>query len=112
VVFVESGGDNLAATFSPELSDLTLYVIDVAAGEKIPRKGGPGITKSDLFIINKTDLAPHVGANLSVMDADTRRMRGDKPFVMTNLRTLEGLDEVVRFIETRGMLTMESGTPG
>ena len=108
LVFIESGGDNLAATFSPELSDLTIYVIDVAAGEKIPRKGGPGITKSDLFVINKTDLAPHVGADLAVMEADTRRMRsgprGDKPFVMTNLKTREGLPEVVRFIETRGML--------
>ena len=108
IVFVESGGDNLAATFSPELSDLTIYVIDVAAGEKIPRKGGPGITKSDLFIINKTDLAPHVGANLDVMRADTVRMRtnaqGLKPFVMTNLKTLDGVAEVVKFIETRGML--------
>jgi urease accessory protein len=108
VVFVESGGDNLAATFSPELSDLTIYVIDVAAGEKIPRKGGPGITKSDLFIINKTDLAPHVGANLEVMKADTERMRtgaqGLKPFVMTNLKTLSGLDSVVKFIQTKGML--------
>ena len=108
VVFVESGGDNLAATFSPELSDLTLYVIDVAAGEKIPRKGGPGITKSDLFIINKTDLAPHVGADLRVMEADTVRMRstpkGLKPFVMTNLKTRSGLDQVIAFIETRGML--------
>ncbi len=108
VVFVESGGDNLAATFSPELSDLTLYVIDVAAGEKIPRKGGPGITKSDLFIINKTDLAPHVGADLSVMEADTVRMRttpkGLKPFVMTNLKTLSGVDQVVAFIEERGLL--------
>ncbi len=108
VVFVESGGDNLAATFSPELSDLTIYVIDVAAGEKIPRKGGPGITKSDLFVINKTDLAPHVGADLAVMEADTVRMRstakGLKPFVMTNLKTRSGLDEVVSFIETRGLL--------
>jgi urease accessory protein len=108
VVFVESGGDNLAATFSPELSDLTIYVIDVAAGEKIPRKGGPGITKSDLFVINKTDLAPHVGANLSIMEADTQRMRttarGLKPYVMTNLRTLQGLDTVVQFIEDKGML--------
>jgi len=108
VVFVESGGDNLAATFSPELSDLTLYVIDVAAGEKIPRKGGPGITKSDLFIINKTDLAPHVGADLQVMESDTVRMRttpkGLKPFVMTNLKTQAGLDEVIEFIEERGML--------
>jgi urease accessory protein len=107
IVFIESGGDNLAATFSPELSDLTIYVIDVAAGEKIPRKGGPGITKSDLFVINKTDLAPHVGANLDVMKADTERMRPDplkRPWVMTNLKTLSGLDEVARFIETRGLL--------
>jgi urease accessory protein len=108
VVFVESGGDNLAATFSPELSDLTIYVIDVAAGEKIPRKGGPGITKSDLFVINKTDLAPHVGADLQVMQADTVRMRstpkGLKPFVMTNLKTRDGLDQVIDFIETRGLL--------
>ena len=108
VVFVESGGDNLAATFSPELSDLTIYVIDVAAGEKIPRKGGPGITKSDLFVINKTDLAPHVGADLAVMEADTVRMRttskGLKPYVMTNLKTLVGVAEVVAFIETKGML--------
>ena len=109
IVFIESGGDNLAATFSPELSDLTIYVIDVAAGEKIPRKGGPGITKSDLFVINKTDLAPYVGASLSVMEADTRRMRTNsagvlKPFVMTNLRTSSGLADVVAFIETKGML--------
>ena len=108
IVFVESGGDNLAATFSPELSDLTIYVIDVAAGEKIPRKGGPGITKSDLFVINKIDLAPHVGANLDVMEADTIRMRttqkGLKPFVMTNLKTLSGVADIVRFIENRGML--------
>jgi urease accessory protein len=108
VVFVESGGDNLAATFSPELSDLTIYVIDVAAGEKIPRKGGPGITKSDLFVINKTDLAPYVGANLDVMHADTTRMRttakGLKPFVMTNLKTQTGLADVIAYIETQGML--------
>jgi urease accessory protein len=108
VVFVESGGDNLAATFSPELSDLTIYVIDVAAGEKIPRKGGPGITKSDLFVINKTDLAPYVGADLDVMHADTTRMRttakGLKPFVMTNLKTQTGLAEVITYIETQGML--------
>jgi urease accessory protein len=108
VVFVESGGDNLAATFSPELSDLTIYVIDVAAGEKIPRKGGPGITKSDLFAINKTDLAPYVGADLGVMETDTVRMRttakGLKPFVMTNLKTQTGLAQVIEFIETRGML--------
>ncbi|WP_396432259.1 urease accessory protein UreG [Limnohabitans sp.] len=108
VVFIESGGDNLAATFSPELSDLTIYVIDVAAGEKIPRKGGPGITKSDLFVINKTDLAPHVGASLDVMRADTDRMRPNRetrPWVMTNLKTLDGLSEVVAFIEKKGMLT-------
>ena len=104
IVFIESGGDNLAATFSPELSDLTIYVIDVAAGEKIPRKGGPGITKSDLFVINKTDLAPYVGASLDVMRADTLRMRGAKPFVMTNLKTRDGLGEVVAFIEQRGLL--------
>jgi urease accessory protein len=108
VVFIESGGDNLAATFSPELSDLTIYVIDVAAGEKIPRKGGPGITKSDLFVINKTDLAPHVGADLEVMRSDTIRMRsgpqGLRPFVMTNLKTRQGLAEVVSFIEAKGML--------
>jgi urease accessory protein len=105
IVFIESGGDNLAATFSPELSDLTIYVIDVAAGEKIPRKGGPGITKSDLFVINKIDLAPHVGADLSVMEADTRRMRPTRPYVMTNLRTHQGLDEVIGFIERKGLLT-------
>ena len=104
VVFIESGGDNLAATFSPELSDLTIYVIDVAAGEKIPRKGGPGITKSDLFIINKTDLAPYVGADLGIMEADTQRMRKQRPYVMTNLKTLSGLSDVVSFIEKRGML--------
>ncbi len=108
IVFIESGGDNLAATFSPELSDLTIYVIDVAAGEKIPRKGGPGITKSDFFIINKTDLAPYVGASLDVMNTDTRRMRttpqGVKPYVMTNLKTLVGLPDVIAFIEQRGML--------
>ena len=108
IVFVESGGDNLAATFSPELSDLTLYVIDVAAGEKIPRKGGPGITKSDLLVINKTDLAPHVGADLRVMEADTRRMRsgarGVKPYVMTNLKTRQNLDAVIDFIERQGLL--------
>ena len=107
VVFVESGGDNLAATFSPELSDLTIYVIDVAAGEKIPRKGGPGITKSDLFVINKIDLAPHVGADLDIMRSDTARMRPDpqrRPWVMTNLKTKEGLGTVVDFIERRGLL--------
>jgi len=104
VVFVESGGDNLAATFSPELSDLTLYVIDVAAGDKIPRKGGPGITKSDLLIINKIDLAPYVGASLAVMERDARKMRGERPFVFTNLKTEQGLADVVAFIETQGLL--------
>jgi urease accessory protein len=104
LVFVESGGDNLAATFSPELSDLTLYVIDVAAGDKIPRKGGPGITKSDLLIINKIDLAPYVGASLEVMDRDARRMRGDRPFVFTNLKSGHGLSTVIDFIEKNGLL--------
>ena len=103
-VIVESGGDNLSATFSPELSDLTLYVIDVAAGDKIPRKGGPGITKSDLLIINKTDLAPHVGASLEVMDRDAKRMRGDKPFLFTCLKAGDGVDQVVEFIVKEGML--------
>jgi len=105
VVFIESGGDNLSATFSPELSDLTLYVIDVAAGDKIPRKGGPGITRSDLLIINKIDLAPMVGASLDVMERDAGRMRGDKPFVFTNLKSGVGLDSVITFIETEGMLS-------
>ncbi|MFT3928390.1 MAG: urease accessory protein UreG [Myxococcales bacterium] len=104
MVIIESGGDNLSATFSPELSDLTLYVIDVAAGDKIPRKGGPGITKSDLLIINKTDLAPHVGASLEVMDRDARKMRGERPFVFTCLKTGDGLENVVRFIEQEGIL--------
>jgi urease accessory protein len=104
LIFIESGGDNLAATFSPELSDLTIYVIDVAGGEKIPRKGGPGITRSDLLVINKTDLAPHVGASLEVMASDAARMRGVRPFVMTNLRNGEGLDRVVAFIVERGLL--------
>jgi urease accessory protein len=108
VVFIESGGDNLAATFSPELSDLTLYVIDVAAGDKIPRKGGPGIMKSDLLIINKIDLAPYVGASLEVMDRDARKMRGERPFLFSNLKTGQGLDEIVRFIETQGMLKTKS----
>ncbi|MDC1433306.1 MAG: urease accessory protein UreG [Burkholderiales bacterium] len=104
VVFIESGGDNLAATFSPELSDLTIYVIDVSAGEKIPRKGGPGITKSDLLIINKTDLAPLVGASLEVMDRDASRMRGDKPFIFSNLKADQGLAEISNFIISEGML--------
>ena len=103
IVLVESGGDNLAATFSPELSDLTLYVIDVAAGDKIPRKGGPGITRSDLLVINKTDLAPLVGASLEVMARDSRRMRGDRPFVFSNMKTGEGLAEIIAFIEARGL---------
>ena len=100
LVFLESGGDNLAATFSPELVDLTIYVIDVAAGDKIPRKGGPGITKSDLLVINKTDLAPFVGADLSVMERDAKKMRGDKPFIFTNLKTQEGLKAAINFVET------------
>jgi len=104
LVLVESGGDNLSATFSPELSDLTIYVIDVSAGDKIPRKGGPGITRSDLLVINKIDLAPYVGASLEVMDRDARKMRGDRPFVFTNLKTGEGLDAVVEFIIRQGML--------
>jgi urease accessory protein len=103
LIFVESGGDNLAATFSPELSDLTLYVIDVAAGDKIPRKGGPGITKSDLLIINKIDLAPMVGASLEVMARDARKMRGDRPFVFTNLKSGQGLAPVIEFIEREGL---------
>jgi len=104
IILIESGGDNLAATFSPELADLTIYVIDVAAGEKIPRKGGPGITRSDLLVINKTDLAPHVGADLAVMDRDSRLMRGKRPFVFTNTKLGEGVDVVVDFIETAGGL--------
>ena len=109
IVFIESGGDNLAATFSPELSDLTIYVIDVAAGDKIPRKGGPGITRSDLLVINKIDLAPLVGASLEVMDHDARKMRGERPFVVTNLKTGQGMDTIVRFVLERGMLG--AGTP-
>lgn len=105
VILIESGGDNLAATFSPELSDLTLYVIDVSAGDKIPRKGGPGITKSDLLIINKIDIAAYVGADLSVMDRDSRKMRGNKPFVFSNLKDGVGVAEIVEFIEQHGMLT-------
>jgi urease accessory protein len=108
LVFVESGGDNLAATFSPELADLTIYVIDVAEGEKIPRKGGPGITRSDLLVINKIDLAPYVGASLDVMQSDAARMRGERPFVLTNLRAGEGVDVIVDFIEREGMLTPAS----
>lgn len=104
LILVESGGDNLAATFSPELSDLTIYVIDVAGGEKIPRKGGPGITRSDLLIINKTDLAPHVGANLEIMASDAKAQRGDRPFVFTNLRKGEGVDQVIDFIRREGLL--------
>lgn len=104
MILIESGGDNLAATFSPELADLTIYVIDVAAGEKIPRKGGPGITRSDLLVINKTDLAPHVGADLAVMERDTKTMRGKRPYAFTNTRAGEGVDRVIDFIETAGGL--------
>jgi urease accessory protein len=107
VIFIESGGDNLAATFSPELADITLYVIDVSAGDKIPRKGGPGITRSDLLVINKIDLAPHVGASLEVMDRDARRMRGERPFLFTNLKKGEGLDRIVGFIVEAGGLPAE-----
>lgn len=111
VVFVESGGDNLSATFSPELSDLTIYVIDVSAGDKIPRKGGPGITKSDLLIINKTDLAPLVGASLDVMDQDSKKMRGERPFVFSNLKKAEGLDKIIDFIISEGMLESKDIPP-
>jgi urease accessory protein len=104
MVVIESGGDNLAATFSPELADLTIYVIDVAAGDKIPRKGGPGITKSDLLVINKTDLAPYVGASLEVMDRDARMMRGERPFIFTNLKTREGIEPIADFVVKRGLL--------
>lgn len=104
VVFIESGGDNLSATFSPELADLMVYVIDVAEGEKIPRKGGPGITRSDLLVINKIDLAPYVGASLEVMEQDTKRMRGIRPYVFTNLKVAQGLEEIIQFIEREGML--------
>jgi urease accessory protein len=103
-IFIESGGDNLAATFSPELADMTIYVIDVAAGDKIPRKGGPGITRSDLLVINKIDLAPHVGASLEVMERDARRMRGERPFVFTNLKKGEGLATIIDFIVAAGGL--------
>ncbi len=111
VVFVESGGDNLSATFSPELSDLTIYVIDVSAGDKIPRKGGPGITKSDLLIINKTDLAPLVGASLEVMDRDARKMRGERPFIFANLKAAKGLDDIIGFIINEGMLEAKTLPP-
>jgi urease accessory protein len=104
IIFIESGGDNLAATFSPELSDLTLYVIDVAAGDKIPRKGGPGIMKSDLLVINKIDLAPMVGASLEVMERDSKKMRGERPFVFTNLKTGQGLDVIIAFIKRQGLM--------
>jgi len=104
MVFVESGGDNLSATFSPELSDLTIYVIDVSAGDKIPRKGGPGITKSDLLVINKIDLAPYVGASLEVMERDSLKMRGERPFIFSNLKSGEGLSEIINFIVDKGML--------
>jgi urease accessory protein len=103
IVFIESGGDNLSATFSPELSDLTIYVIDVSAGDKIPRKGGPGITKSDLLVINKTDLAPHVGASLEVMATDAKKMRGDRPFIFSNLKTGDGVKEIIAFICDQGL---------
>ena len=106
LVLIESGGDNLAATFSPELADLTVYVIDVAAGDKIPSKGGPGITRSDLLVINKVDLAPYVGASLEVMERDAKRMRGQRPFVFANLRKGEGVDEIARFIESKGGLVL------
>ncbi len=108
VIFIESGGDNLAATFSPELSDLTLYVIDVSAGDKIPRKGGPGICKSDLLVINKIDLAPLVGASLEVMDRDASKMRGERPFIFSNLKSGHGLADIIRFIEEKGMLTLNA----
>jgi len=104
IIFVESGGDNLSATFSPELSDLTLYVIDVAAGDKIPRKGGPGITKSDLLIINKIDLAPYVGADLTLMEADTKKMRNNKPYIFSNIKQQKGIKEIISFIQKQGLL--------
>lgn len=106
LIFIESGGDNLAATFSPELADITIYVIDVSAGDKIPRKGGPGITRSDLLVINKIDLAPLVGASLEVMDRDSKKMRGERPFLFTNIKAGKGLDEVIRFIVERGGLPL------
>lgn len=110
LIFVESGGDNLASMFSPELVDLTIYVIDVSAGDKIPRKGGPGITKSDLLVINKIDLAPLVGADLDVMDRDARRMRGERPFVFTNLKTQQGLDQIIDFIHFHGFVELTNAT--
>lgn len=106
MIFIESGGDNLSATFSPELADLTIYVIDVAEGEKIPRKGGPGITRSDLLVINKIDLAPYVGASLAVMESDSKRMRGERPFVFSNLKEKQGLQTIIEFIVERGMLNL------
>jgi urease accessory protein len=109
LILIESGGDNLAATYSPELADLTIYVIDVSAGDKIPRKGGPGITRSDLLVINKIDLAPHVGASLAVMEHDARQMRGERPFVFTNIRAGQGVDAVARFVETAGGLDTAGG---
>jgi len=112
VILIESGGDNLSATFSPELADLTIYVIDVSAGDKIPRKGGPGITRSDLLVINKIDLAPFVGASLEVMDRDSRRMRGERPFVFANVRAGQGVAEVAAFIERQGGLRPAAGNPG
>ena len=108
IILIESGGDNLAATFSPELADLTIYVIDVSGGEKIPRKGGPGITRSDLLVINKIDLAPYVGASLDVMDADTKRMRGERPYVFSNMKTKQGLQPIMNFIAKRGGLPMRA----
>ncbi len=108
IILIESGGDNLAATFSPELADITIYVIDVSGGEKIPRKGGPGITRSDLLVINKIDLAPYVGASLNVMDADTKRMRGERPYVFTNMKTKQGLQPIMNFIAKRGGLPVRS----
>ena len=110
LVIVESGGDNLSATFSPELSDLTIYVIDVSAGDKIPRKGGPGITKSDLLVINKVDIAPLVGASLDVMERDAKKMRGDRPFVFSNMKTGQGIQEILAFIVDRGMLNPQSSS--
>ena len=108
IILIESGGDNLAATFSPELADLTIYVIDVSGGEKIPRKGGPGITRSDLLVINKIDLAPYVGASLDVMDADTKRMRGERPYVFSNMKTKQGLQPIMNFIAKRGGLPVRA----